>query len=230
MKNKLAAGVMVAAVASFASSAALANPTTVSLGNGFGNLAGEHIASVLSGTGMGSSFLTFCIEKNEYFNSYGQTLYVKAINTGAMNGGVSGQTSPGFDPISNQTAYLYTQFRNGTLSNYDFASTGAARVADADALQNAFWYLEGELGVQTVTLFNSLSTQTKAWINEANAAGWTNIGNVRVMNLYKDAQFTQISQDQLYMLPVPEPETYAMMLAGLGLIGFVARRRRRTVV
>ena len=27
--------------------------------------------------------------------------------------------------------------------------------------------------------------------------------------------------------PVPEPETYAMMLAGLGLLGFVARRRRQ---
>jgi hypothetical protein len=26
--------------------------------------------------------------------------------------------------------------------------------------------------------------------------------------------------------PVPEPETYAMMLAGLGLMGFIARRRR----
>ena len=27
--------------------------------------------------------------------------------------------------------------------------------------------------------------------------------------------------------PVPEPETYAMMLAGLGLLGFIARRRKQ---
>ncbi len=29
-----------------------------------------------------------------------------------------------------------------------------------------------------------------------------------------------------YVSPVPEPETYAMMLAGLGLMGFMARRRK----
>ena len=33
-----------------------------------------------------------------------------------------------------------------------------------------------------------------------------------------------------FLIPaVPEPETYAMMLAGLGLLGFVARRRKQRV-
>ena len=35
------------------------------------------------------------------------------------------------------------------------------------------------------------------------------------------------SQDVAVFAPVPEPETYAMMLAGLGLMGFVARRRKQ---
>jgi hypothetical protein len=30
--------------------------------------------------------------------------------------------------------------------------------------------------------------------------------------------------------PIPEPETYAMLLAGLGLMGFVARRRKQSAI
>jgi hypothetical protein len=29
------------------------------------------------------------------------------------------------------------------------------------------------------------------------------------------------------LAPVPEPETYGMMLAGLGVLGFLARRRKQ---
>jgi hypothetical protein len=29
------------------------------------------------------------------------------------------------------------------------------------------------------------------------------------------------------MAPIPEPQTYALLLAGLGLLGFAARRRTR---
>jgi hypothetical protein len=39
--------------------------------------------------------------------------------------------------------------------------------------------------------------------------------------------YSDNAQDQLYMISaVPETETYAMMLAGLGLMGTIARRRK----
>jgi hypothetical protein len=45
--------------------------------------------------------------------------------------------------------------------------------------------------------------------------------------------FTWPSVDNLLLAqaagPIPEPETYAIMLAGLGLMGFIARRRKHRV-
>jgi hypothetical protein len=35
------------------------------------------------------------------------------------------------------------------------------------------------------------------------------------------------SDNHSYIAAVPEPETYAMLLAGLGLVSAVARRRRQ---
>jgi hypothetical protein len=35
-----------------------------------------------------------------------------------------------------------------------------------------------------------------------------------------------LSHATLYLAPIPEPETYALMLAGLGAVAFVARRRK----
>ena len=41
-----------------------------------------------------------------------------------------------------------------------------------------------------------------------------------------DFQFQADANTSFQVSAVPEPETYALMLGGLGLIGFVARRRR----
>ncbi len=40
------------------------------------------------------------------------------------------------------------------------------------------------------------------------------------------ANMNDFSQSSLQISAVPEPETYAMLLAGLGLLGFTARRRK----
>lgn len=57
-----------------------------------------------------------------------------------------------------------------------------------------------------------MRTCQTGYLNEAH--GINNLGQVIASLTYRDAT-----------PPIPEPETYALMLAGLGLIGFVARRK-----
>ena len=42
-----------------------------------------------------------------------------------------------------------------------------------------------------------------------------------------DSLYPSYGSFHLAVTPIPEPETYAMLIAGLGLMGFVARRRQR---
>jgi len=62
------------------------------------------------------------------------------------------------------------------------------------------------------------------WVSwTVSGLGSSNLGNLYIKVQGIDggysAKYTPVS-------PVPEPETYAMLLVGLGLIGFTARRRR----
>lgn len=41
-----------------------------------------------------------------------------------------------------------------------------------------------------------------------------------------DPSFTRLDNVSVIAAPVPEPETYAMMIAGLGLLAFAAKRRK----
>lgn len=58
----------------------------------------------------------------------------------------------------------------------------------------------------------------------------TGLGASTLTQLYIQTADTANGHWAKYVpLPVPEPETYAMVLAGLGLLGFTARRRRNNV-
>ena len=68
---------------------------------------------------------------------------------------------------------------------------------------------------------------------------WSQIGlsfsgiakSINFTNALNTAAFDNITLGaNLAAVPVPEPETYAMMLAGLGLMGFVVRRRKENQV
>jgi len=209
------------------------HPTTYGSTNG-----GEFLVTGQSVSG--DSFISFCLEVSQTIN-VGTTYYVD-VNLGAINGGANAATygasalspynvssyndvagSLNYDPLSPATAWLYTKYRDGTLNSVAGFSYG--NDVSANALQSAIWFLENEVG--------SVSGLANTLVLAAIAAGWTDTGNVRVLNLWDtrtgfagNYSYSGAHQDQLYLIPVPEPETYAMMLAGLGILGFAARRRK----
>jgi hypothetical protein len=72
-------------------------------------------------------------------------------------------------------------------------------------------------------------TDNMSWTIDFTSGGALNFAlpHLKVQFL-KDALQDKATGDLLSqnIPPVPEPETYAMMLAGLGMVGAIARRRR----
>lgn len=158
------------------------------------------------------SFITFCLQRTEYID-FSNEFIVAGVNTYAeTDPSAQGGNSQGRDPLSSQTAWLYSQFRAGTLAGYNY--NNANRWQSANDLQNAIWWFENEL----------TSDPNNAFVNAANLAvsnGFSGLGNVRVMNL----QFRNGAEAQDQLVLVPEPATLALFGAGLGLAGWRLRRR-----
>jgi len=173
------------------------------------------ISGEIPGNPVGSSFQTFCIETDEYI-TFGKTYYVQ-ISTNAILGGANVQ-SP--DPLDPRTAWLYNEFLNETLTGYDFGNTGIGRKTSAGALQRAIWYIEQEIGPPVH------GTLADSFVDLANASDWYAngyIGNIRVMNLYKNSACTQYAQDQL--VRIPAPGAIALGSIGVAFVGWLRKRR-----
>jgi len=95
-------------------------------------------------------------------------------------------------------------FANLAAGNYLFTIATYANFARGSLLSDGFSY-DSQAPIP-------LST----WCQPASHCG---------MGTYYDVHLSGVDS-AVNITPVPEPETYAMLLAGLGLLGFTARRRK----
>jgi len=200
------------------------------------NQGGGEFLAVSSNNG---SFLTFCLEESVSVNSFQGVPYAYTIDNTVLNQGLLNTS----DNVSKGTAWLYKQFRNGTLNGptsgagsngtYNGSTTGRHDV-DAGLLQDAIWMLEDEsiaydasnfYIVQAIGHFGSL----------ANAKADNGITSVKVMNLWttvdsfgqpkKDKFGNYIGDKQSQLVLVPDTGM-TVVLFSLGLLSLAVFRRK----
>ena len=177
---------------------------------------GGAFRATTTGTLLGnSSFVTFCLEVNEYF-SYG-TQYNFTLSDAAVNGGVSGG-SP--DPVSDATRWLYYQVVSG---GYALISAFGTSPGVGARVQEAIWYLEGERTQGQINA-DAFSLASYATTNQ-NWGGLYAQGNrVYAMNLTD--QYGNRVQDQLAYSSIAEPGSLLLLGSGLIVMATLVRRRR----
>jgi len=96
-------------------------------------------------------------------------------------------------------------------SKLDFQTIGLNFTALSPELQQVFFIGDGRTSTDAVQEFFIPSSATRLFLGTMDGNEWFNNSGTIVVDV------AQI---------VPEPETYAMLLAGLGFLGFIAPRRK----
>jgi hypothetical protein len=158
----------------------------------------------------GSSFAAFCIEL--------ATPYASPL-TGTL-GGFSETQAENLSKLFSGAGWSSNGWETDAIGNGDAAKITALQVGVWEIVYDTDFNLGSGTFAVDAAAQSAYGSMITGWMNAGNTLMANNIFGLR------DGLRGNGNQQDL-VIAVPEPSTYALMLAGLGAIGFVARRRAR---
>jgi hypothetical protein len=193
------------------------NGASVSVIEGGGS-GGFKTNDLTTNPGRTNSFQSWCVD---IFHSFSFAISTVDVLTSAVS--VFGTTK------ANDLGRLYG-IAGSTIAN---PSTSAA---NSSAFQMAVWEIVNEkagnsydIGKDAFKVSGTGSGVAQGWLNTLNTTTGSSGYSVNIWSVTGQGPSGWGAQDVAVFAPIPEPEMYLMMMAGLGLMGFVARRRQQTL-
>jgi len=169
------------------------------------------------------SFVTCVSPTNVWADSFNFNFSIGSHNiTGSFDGTASGNLITGLSNISvvvDSVGFVDNGFLYGqsTYAGVGGGVPGAA-VVSFDGWENDFLFID--VNYPLVLEFHQYLISSSFGMYQAVLTDLAGVFAEEGVALPSGWAVTAVS-------PVPEPETYAMLLAGLGLLGFAARRRKQ---
>jgi hypothetical protein len=159
-----------------------------------------------------------------FTGDYAVSNWTKTLDGGSINTG----GAPSFVSLVSKDFDVFS-----AASNQDFTISAVAEsiisfnwnylTSDIDgSFYDPFYFLLNGSSTK-LTVDNSFAPQSGFFSKHVNANDVFGF-RANAVDSYKGFAITRISNFDV--TAVPEPETYALMLAGLGMVGFMARRRK----
>ncbi|MEN9868551.1 MAG: hypothetical protein RL748_4141 [Pseudomonadota bacterium] len=141
---------------------------------------------------------------------------------------------PGFSLVErdNSTSNTSYAWLAGAVGSYGFLSQNIQTVAGRTYTLSFDVYNDITDGMQFTSQFNgaevySFSNEARNWdhivISNLQATG--NLTEIK-FGFRNDPAFSRLDNISVQAMPVPEPETYAMLIAGLGMLAWLGKRRK----